>query len=365
MISIKRFLDGAPVVESGPQEVRDGGVLPAVVGAYRGSLEAMGESSYEACPGVGDGLKRRLAGLAAGLSAAMSGEETEAAREAVEQELREWGRSTARHLHEQAGEVKELLLTMAGTAEAVGTRDKRCAGQMHEVTERLARIATLDDLSHIRTAIAKSANELKGSIERMEAEGRAAVEDLRRQVKTYQAKLDEAEELASRDALTGVRNRLSLESMIEGRIKAGQQFAVAMVDLDGFKGVNDTYGHQAGDELLVQFASELRSACRSADAVGRWGGDEFVLVIESSLADATARIERLRPWICGDYTLKTGSGVVKLHVNASIGLAGFEPGETMKALMARADKAMYECKAAARGSRNTASREVRLLQRAS
>ena len=343
----------------------DGGVLPAVVGAYGSSLMAMGNSCYEACPGVGDALKQQLAGLAAGLSPSMSRKQADATRETVEHGLQEWGQNTSRHLHQQAGEVRELLLTMARTAEAVGSRDQRCAGQMSEVTERLTRIATLDDLSHIRAAIAKSANELKGSIERMAAEGKAAVEDLRRQVKVYQTKLDEAEEQASRDALTGVRNRLSLETMIESRIKAGQPFSVAMIDLDGFKQVNDTYGHLAGDELLVQFASELRSACRSTDVVGRWGGDEFVMMLESGLADANAKIERLRPWICGDYTVKTASGTTKLHVNASVGVAEYRSPESLKAFVARADQAMYACKAASRAGRSTASSDKPALQRVS
>ena len=364
MISIRKFMDVAPPAESGPQKAQDKGLLQAVLGAFGASLKAMGNASYEACPGVGDQLKRKLAEASSHLASPLNSEQMEAAGETIEQELSAWGKRTARHLHHQAGEVRELLLTMARTAEAVGTRDQRCAGQMSEVTARLARIATLDDLSHIRTSIARSANELRGSIERMEAEGKAAVEELKKQVKTYQVKLDEAEELASRDALTRVRNRMSVESMVEARIKAGKPFTVAMIDLDGFKKVNDTCGHLAGDELLVQFATELRSACRSTDVVGRWGGDEFVMVIESGLDESTARIDRLRPWICGDYTVNGREGEVKLHVEASIGLAEYRPPEMLKQLMARADEAMYENKAA-RKCVTAIESQLQPLQRAS
>ena len=364
MISIRKFMDGAPPAESGPLKAQDKGLLQAVLGAFGASLKAMGNASYEACPGVGDALKRKLAEAGSNLSSPMSSEQVEAAGQTIEQELSAWGKSTAGHLQQTAGEVRELLLTMARTAESVGTRDQRFAGQISEVTERLARIATLDDLSHIRTSIARSASELRGSIERMAAEGKAAVDELKKQVKTYQTKLDEAEEQASRDALTRVRNRMSVESLIEAKITAGKPFTVAMIDMDGFKKVNDKHGHQAGDELLVQFATELRSACRSTDVVGRWGGDEFVLMIESGLDESTAQVDRLRPWICGDYAVKGRDGEVKLHVEASIGLAEHRPPEPLKELMARADEAMYENKAE-RKRETAVESQSRPLQRAS
>jgi diguanylate cyclase (GGDEF)-like protein len=121
-----------------------------------------------------------------------------------------------------------------------------------------------------------------------------------------------------------------------------------MVDIDGFKRVNDEYGHLTGDELLKQFAAELVSACRSADVIGRWGGDEFIILLECSLVEASAQIDRLSKWVCGNYTIPAKSGARKLKVDASIGLAGHSPNESLKDLLARADAAMYEKKARAK-----------------
>jgi diguanylate cyclase (GGDEF)-like protein len=278
----------------------------------------------------------------------MSTKTLAATESGVRERLRVWGRDTAKHYQQKAGEVKELLLVMAHTAESVSARDERCAGQMSEVTERLKAIASLEDLTEIRTSIEKSATELKTSIDRMTAEGREALEHLREQVTSYRTKLEKAEEIASRDALTGLSSRLYVEGQIEKHIEAGTAFCVVLIDIDGFKKVNDLYGHLAGDELLKQFGVELRSACRAKDVIGRWGGDEFILLYDCGLAEAEAQTERLRKWICGNYEVKGKSGALKLRVDASIGLAAYAAGEGIKELVARADAAMYEQKGASR-----------------
>lgn len=348
MISLKKFLDGELPREAEPEGAQPSGLLPLALAAYGSALAAAGNYSLDACPGLGDGLRQQLAALSSGLSPAMSGPAVETTDRAVQEQLRDWGQRTARHYRDKAAEVKELLLVMARAGESVNARDRRCAGQMNEVTTQLRQIATLDDLSEIRASIEKSAAALKSSIDRMTAEGQAAVEELKKQVNTYQAKLEAAEELASRDALTGARNRMWIEALIEDRLAAGAPFCVAMVDLDGFKKVNDTHGHLVGDELLKQFAAELRSACRSTDVIGRWGGDEFLILLENPLPEAEANIERLRKWVCGDYVVKTAAAPVKLALQASMGLAERQPNDNLKSLMGRADAAMYESKAAAR-----------------
>jgi len=216
------------------------------------------------------------------------------------------------------------------------------------VTTRLERIASLEDLTLIRASIERSAAELKTSIDRMTAEGNAAVAELRAQVSSYQTRLEEAEQLASRDPLTGLGSRQWVEGNIERRCSAEAPLCVAILDIDGFKQVNDEHGHLVGDELLKQFATELQSACRSTDMLGRWGGDEFILLLDCDKARAKTKIDRLREWVCGNYTVQGSDGPIKLRVDASIGLAEHLPMETMKGLLARADAEMYKQKAASR-----------------
>jgi diguanylate cyclase (GGDEF)-like protein len=198
----------------------------------------------------------------------------------------------------------------------------------------------------------KSASELKTSIDRMTLEGKAAIDRLHEQVSSYRTKLEKAEEIAFRDALTGVRSRLCIERHIERRIAEGVAFCVAIIDIDAFKHVNDEHGHLVGDEVLKQFSTELVSACRSNDVIGRWGGDEFLIVLECTLSEAAAQSERLTRWVCGNYTIQRNPTALKLRVDASIGMAEFHPRETMHDLLARADAAMYEKKALSKKTLN-------------
>jgi len=152
-----------------------------------------------------------------------------------------------------------------------------------------------------------------------------------------------AEELVIRDELTGLSNRRNVEERIEARIAKGQPFCVAILDLDKFKQVNDTYGHLAGDSLLKQFAAELRTNSRGHDTVGRWGGDEFILVLDTDLADANLQLDRTKKWMFGEYKIQPGAGAseVKVCATASIGLAEWKSGESITDVIEHADNSMY------------------------
>ncbi len=369
MISLKKYLDSAfaaPQPQAGPELLRDQrgqgagqtceahgekaepNALPQAIGAYQSALREMGSVSLDACPALGQGLKHSLGQIAEKLALDRSAATIEGAETSVRAGLQDWGKATAGHYRQKTAEVKDLLILMARTAESVGERDQRCAGQISEVTTRLQKIACLEDLTEIRSSIERSAADLKTSLDRMAAEGKKAIAKLKAEVSCYQVKLEEAEELASRDGLTGLRNRAWVEHQIERRVTERSAFSVAIVDIDEFKRVNDKYGHLVGDELLKKFSTELKTGSRATDAIGRWGGDEFILVLDCGLSEAAPQIERLSAWVCQDYAVKARTGPMKVKVNASIGLAGHAPGETMKDLLARADAAMYAHKPAAR-----------------
>lgn len=347
MISLKKYLDSANEA-GGLQDEQE--LLSAALAAYRSALNEMGTCSLDACPGLGKDLKQNLRKMGVKLASDTSPEAMDATEKAVREKLQDWGGRAARHYQEKAGEVKEILLVLARTAESVGTRDERCAQQIDEVTTRLKSIANLDDLTQIRASIEKSAAELKTSIGRMTAEGKAAMDQLRAEVTTFQAKLEEAEHIASCDSLTGLRSRLSVEGQLESRMSASLPFCVAIIDIDGFKQVNDEYGHMVGDELLMSFAGELKARCRTSDIVGRWGGDEFIILLDCVMIEARKQTERLKEWVCGNYTVHGNQGPMKLRVDASMGLAEYFKGESLKAFLARADAEMYKQKTSARAN---------------
>jgi diguanylate cyclase (GGDEF)-like protein len=350
MISLKKYLDQAEACTKKAGEEDTEELLPTTLGAYRSSLRAMGNCSLNACPALGEELQQSLGRVEENLTVEATCKSVEAAEKNVQWQLQDWGRRAAEHSRQRTGEIKEILIVMARTAESVGERDQRCARQIHEVTSELQNIANLEDLTLIRSSLKRSAAELKSSIERMTAEGKTAVEKARAEIRDYQTKLEKAEQVASCDSLTGLRNRRCVEDLIERRIEARLPLCVAILDLDDFKKVNDDHGHLVGDQLLKQFARELKSACRSSDVVGRWGGDEFIILLDCSMTEGRAQIERLRDWVCGNYTIESKLGRLKLSAVASIGVAEHKVEESMTELIDRADSDMYQQKAAFRGN---------------
>jgi diguanylate cyclase (GGDEF)-like protein len=349
VISLKRYLDNEAeqpyVSEPDPSELFD----PALK-SYRSSLLAMGKSAARACAAVGADLQHNLAGLEGRLYRNLTPSLFHETGRKVEDELEQWGGRTADYLKAKAREAKELLLALAQTAESLGERDQRYASRFTQFTSRLQAIADLEDLTQIRASVLQRATELRTYVDQMEQESRQLVAHLSAEVSTYETKLKAAEELALRDTLTGLANRRNVEERLQWRISNQKPFCVAILDLNQFKQVNDRYGHPTGDSLLKQFAHELSSHLRSSDLVGRWSGDEFIVVLDCDLANAKAQIERMRQWALGDYTIQTGTGAesAKIRVDASIGLVQWEPGESMQQVIERADAAMYREKKLAR-----------------
>jgi diguanylate cyclase (GGDEF)-like protein len=149
---------------------------------------------------------------------------------------------------------------------------------------------------------------------------------------------------ASHDALTGLANRRSVDSHLERRSKGSTPFSVIYIDLNGFKKINDTYGHQAGDDLLKQVGERLTLVFRSTDIVGRWGGDEFVALVNGNSADTETPISRITEVFSTDFAVASGETDVYIRASAAIGVADWRPGETVAEVLQRADAEMYEQK---------------------
>ncbi len=171
---------------------------------------------------------------------------------------------------------------------------------------------------------------------------------LQDEIDELRAKEEELKALAFHDGLTGLANRLLLEDRfdvaVERAKRTSKSVALLMIDLNDFKSINDLYGHTAGDAVLIATARRLRAAVRASDTVARFGGDEFVLIIES-IEDPQAIVhmgEKLFDSLAEPITLDIG---VLAKISASIGMAIYpDDGANLNDLLNVADQAMYQCK---------------------
>ena len=154
---------------------------------------------------------------------------------------------------------------------------------------------------------------------------------------------EELTRLATTDPLTGIYNRGKIEESLRQEMaratRYGSPLAIILFDLDYFKKINDSLGHSIGDQVLREVAATVGKQIRETDVLGRWGGEEFIVLCPGIVAhDAVAIAEKLRQQVEG----------LPLGVTISCGLAGSESGESMDALINRADKALYAAKHAGR-----------------
>ena len=203
--------------------------------------------------------------------------------------------------------------------------------------------------------------------ERIESEADAEnmVDKLRKQVKLFQvesevskklarnkqiemeAVLAQAEEVAHVDPLTFLPNRRTIIKDLQSEVMRAERyrslFSISVVDIDNFKLINDTYGHPVGDEVLRHVALQLRDGIRHPDVVGRYGGEEFIILLPNS--DKTAAAEQAAR-LCREVRSKVmHSKDQDLQVTISIGIAQFKIGEdSWHSLLKRADNAMFEAK---------------------
>jgi diguanylate cyclase (GGDEF)-like protein len=182
-------------------------------------------------------------------------------------------------------------------------------------------------------------------------------------IKLEQA-LNVINELAIRDELTGSHNRRHLIDLIEQErervLKGATSFCVCLLDIDFFKRINDTYGHAAGDAVLRSFAVTVQNQIRDSDAFGRYGGEEFLLMLpETTLEDAMLFAERVR---MGIERLVFRDISTDLKVSVSIGVAQFRFGETIGQTVTRADEALYTAKSNGRNQVVNYGQTVELLR---
>jgi diguanylate cyclase len=279
--------------------------------------------------------------LGVGSPAATLAQQGTAAEQAVQTLAREL--TEARSQREK--EFKKIVWITAEAGAAMIRSGNTHAEEITNFAARVQATSCLDSVVQIRCQMADRVAELNGMALRIQQESQQTATVLQREIQKVQERLKAAESLAETDALTKLGNRRLLERTVAAAIDAQQHFCVAVLDLNGFKDVNDQFGHTQGDRLLQAVATDLKAAVRDTDEVGRWGGDEFVLVLrEIDQQGAEARIEQIGKRVFGDFLIEGEGKTIRITMSGCFGIAEYRPGETYEQLFERADHQLNDLK---------------------
>lgn len=235
-------------------------------------------------------------------------------------------------------------------------------GEMSDSTavyhERIGVYADRIERSEDAAGLKDVLDELMGDIRTMQsaalrsrddvAAARKQAEAAESKIRQLETELEEISEKVREDALTGSLNRRGLDEALASEAaraeRYGNALCVSVIDLDNFKNLNDTYGHSAGDEALVHLVKVIKALLRPSDSIGRFGGEEFVVLLpETTLEAGKFAIERLQRELTKRFFLANNE---KLLITFSAGVAQLRPGESESEVVKRADQAMYRAKQA-------------------
>jgi len=153
---------------------------------------------------------------------------------------------------------------------------------------------------------------------------------------------DKISKLAMKDNLTGIYNRNFMNENINKVVKSGSKVVFAIMDIDHFKSINDTYGHNYGDYVLITLSNFIKRQLSNNDEVYRWGGEEFVLTfVDQNIKDVIFKIELIRESIS---KLQLNDGAIASNVSVSFGIAAYGKEDTIDSVFRKADKALYSSK---------------------
>ena len=245
--------------------------------------------------------------------------------------------------------VKNMMMTFIDRLGQVAAS----TGDFHEkiggYSDKISKAQDINELNHILDEVLRETRMVQTEALRARDKmvlARQEVQDAETRIHTLEAKLQHMSELVREDQLTGSLNRRGLDDVFERETarsdRRGTPLCIAMLDLDDFKRLNDTYGHLAGDAALKHLVKIVKETLRSMDVIARFGGEEFLILLPETTVEAAAQtMTRLQRELTKHFFLHDNE---KVLITFSAGVALRLPNEDQAALVKRADRAMYQAK---------------------
>jgi len=247
----------------------------------------------------------------------------------------------------------QIKLMLAGFVEQLGSFSDATSGFSNRMESYANTIAAADDIGALQNVIAEviaTTHDMRATSDRSRAEVdnmRDRVRAAEAEIERLQIELEQTSEKMRHDPLTGALNRKGLEESYAKEVsraaRRGSNLCLAVLDIDNFKRLNDTYGHNTGDEALLHLVGTVRDCLRPHDTLSRYGGEEFVILLpETTIEDSVIVVQRLQRELTKRYFLANNDKLL-ITFSAGVTVVGHEEPQTLA--IERADVAMYQAKA--------------------
>ncbi|CAB1059673.1 hypothetical protein D1BOALGB6SA_4435 [Olavius sp. associated proteobacterium Delta 1] len=254
------------------------------------------------------------------------------------------------YINDREGELKDIIEILTSAMVTLDTENQQYNQKIMKQSEKIEQITFLDDIKKIKQALIQEIEQMRETVKEKQSRDSIKLDSLSRQVNTLNNQLEKARAESVTDGLTGIYNRKAFDDQIEELVEKNTisraPFSLLMMDIDDFKKINDKYGHQTGDRVILAVISKCRQSIRGEDFLARYGGEEFAIILPgASLKNAVNKAN----YICNSiaatrYCLEDVPGSPTLSVTISIGVSCHQRADTVAAVTHRADKALYAAK---------------------
>ncbi len=247
--------------------------------------------------------------------------------------------------------LKQMVASFIDELGQLSTATGDYHDSIENIAQQLRQTEDVGELNLLLEEVLRETRNVQASVlhsrdEVLRAREQVSIAELK--IRDLENELEAVSDKVLRDHLTGTLNRRGMGEAFDREIavadRQSQSLSVALLDIDNFKNLNDTLGHQVGDDALVHIAQVIKDTMRPTDSVARFGGEEFLILLpDSDLAAGAAVITRLQRELTKRFFLHDNR---KLLITFSAGIAQYQPGDTQSAVIARADEALYKAKRA-------------------
>ncbi len=254
------------------------------------------------------------------------------------------------YIADREKELRDIIDLLTKAMANLDVENRDFYQRVYDQSEKMEQITRLDDIKRIKSALEHEVAQMREIVEQKKQQDHRQVQKLACQVDSLRQELEKTKTKSMTDSLTGVSNRQAFDDSIGDLIERSRvmntTFSLLMLDLDDFKQINDTHGHLMGDRVLVAFCQKCRQFIRGDDFIGRYGGEEFAIMLPGAAwRDALKKARLICEGIAAARYATCGEQKDDyLSMTVSIGVTAFKKNDTAEDVIARADKALYKAK---------------------